>query len=480
LTKIKKHYKTYKTEENMCDITKTELPCIITIKELLKISNLGIPDYQRPYKWTTKNVNQLMDDIFAHYEKKAYRLGTLVIHKHKDKNNNEVLDIVDGQQRTITLVLIACAILKNKMEILKKINHNENWNEYIKLSESEIFSFSNDISKENININYKEIERRIYEFDEKIIYFFFNKCQLVRVIINDISEAFQFFDSQNARGKDLEPHDLLKAYHLRAMNNFSTEEERKQAVDNWEKMETEKLSELFSEYLYRIRNWSKGYSAKYFTKEDVDIFKGVSPDIQEEYPFIKMYRIVHYYTENYNHSYHKNIEKHEYMYPFQIDQTIINGKRFFEMIDFYNKKISEIKSEELIILEKKNKDYSVLELINDYEGNFRKGDKLIRKLFNCGLIYFIDKFGHYKLHKAIDKIFIWAYTLRLKLQNVGLNSIDNYALNKAHSKIQFFKEIREAIHPNDFLHIKLEVLNKNESTKTEKIVELFKEVKYYE
>ena len=33
-----------------------------------------------------------------------------------------------------------------------------------------------------------------------------------------LSEAFQLFDSQNNRGKSLEPHDLLKAYHLRNDN----------------------------------------------------------------------------------------------------------------------------------------------------------------------------------------------------------------------------------------------------------------------
>ena len=80
------------------------------------------------------------------------------------------------------------------------------------------------------------------DFDEKSIWFFLEKCTLVEVVLDNISEAFQFFDSQNARGKDLEPHDLLKAFHLREMNNFSTEEERKKAVEKWESMDTGKLT----------------------------------------------------------------------------------------------------------------------------------------------------------------------------------------------------------------------------------------------
>jgi uncharacterized protein with ParB-like and HNH nuclease domain len=60
-----------------------------------------IPPYQRPYKWTTKNVNQLIDDVLLHNDKPAYRLGTVVIHK------NGSLNIVDGQQRLYTLSLLA-------------------------------------------------------------------------------------------------------------------------------------------------------------------------------------------------------------------------------------------------------------------------------------------------------------------------------------------------------------------------------------
>ena len=42
---------------------------IINVGNLLQYKNLTIPFYQRPYKWTTKNVNQLIDDIFLHKNK---------------------------------------------------------------------------------------------------------------------------------------------------------------------------------------------------------------------------------------------------------------------------------------------------------------------------------------------------------------------------------------------------------------------------
>jgi hypothetical protein len=441
-------------------------PSIIKVKELLQIGNLQIPNYQRPYKWMEKNVNQLIDDILFHKEKSAYRLGTLVIHED-DKRS---LNIVDGQQRTITLALIAYAITQYRKDDLKKIFiRDENIEDYYPCLLS--LTFSNDITKAHIQNNYKTIQRRINEFDESAILFFFNKCELVRVTLTDISEAFQFFDSQNARGKDLEPHDLLKAFHLREMNICSTEEERRKTVEKWEAADTEKLSELFALYLYRIRNWSKGYSARYFTKNDVDVFKGISPNSKEDYPFEKIFRIARYYTEDYNNSVYRKISHNEFDYPFQIDQTIINGKHFFEMIAYYDKMIYDIKNIDDNQIKNERK---IIETIKTYEGGYRTGDKYICNLFYCGLAYYVDKFGYKDLSKAVDKIFIWAYSLRLQMQAVQLASIDNYALENIH----LFKKIREAINPNEILNLKLPTLNENKSSKTEKIEIIFKEMRY--
>lgn len=455
---------------------------IISVKTLLQNNKLYIPHYQRPYKWTEKNVNQLIDDVLFHKKKSAYRLGTLVLHEEeivqKKENYEEekklVHSVVDGQQRSITLTLIAFAIVKNLQEELKKV-HKRGEDDSVYTPKLEL-TFDNDISKTNIQNNYKVIERRIQEMDEETIRFFYEKCEVVLVTLDDISEAFQFFDSQNARGKDLDPHDLLKSFHLREMNGFSTEDERKQTVASWEAMDTDKLALLFSHYLFRIRKWSKGYSARYFTKNDVDIFKGVSPNISEYFPYANIYRIAHYYTTEYNSSYHRSIDQNSVEYPFQLDQLIINGKRFFEMVAYYDTMIEQMKA---------RRDFKSLKIVNSYDGRYRTGDKYVYNLFYCGLVYYVDKFGEKDLEKAADKIFIWAYTLRLKLQSVRLDSVDNYALHKSHARVQLFRLIREAIHPRDITNVKLEFIEKkafltgNKLKKVEKVVERFIKLKYY-
>ncbi|MDF4739628.1 DUF262 domain-containing protein [Vibrio parahaemolyticus] len=57
-----------------------------TIAQLLE-QKLTIPEYQRPYKWQPKHVNQLIDDIFNHRTKLCYRLGTVVLHQGKDSES---------------------------------------------------------------------------------------------------------------------------------------------------------------------------------------------------------------------------------------------------------------------------------------------------------------------------------------------------------------------------------------------------------
>ncbi len=424
---------------------------IINIKDLLEIPNLKIPDYQRPYKWKIKNVNQLIDDILFHKDKQGYRLGTLVLHKD-DKNN---FNIVDGQQRVITIFLLAYC-LSNRNKLNMKIDFSK-------------FSFDNKISQNNIKVNYSIIDKRIEEFDNFIIEFFLNRCELVKVVIDDVQEAFQFFDSQNARGKDLEPHDLLKAFHLREMSK-STEDDKIKVVEEWENLESKELTNLFANYLFKIRNWSKGNSAYYFTKNDIDIFKGVNIETQN-YPFMKQLQINNYYVDKQNEA--ERVNNYHFDYPFQIDQIVINGKRFFEMVIYYNNLIKDINA----LKESFKKDtveYDILNTLDTYRGHNRSGDRYVRNMFNCALVYYIDKFGKIDLDRTIKKLFIWAYNLRFKLYSVKLVSVDNYAVGRhEYANESIFRKIYYAVNHNEILHLNINSIKKEEMKRKIKEFEKF-------
>ncbi len=439
-------------------IVKNEM---ISIKEYLKLSNLDIPEFQRPYKWPAKNVIQLIDDINPLKDKKqdSYLIGTIVIFKDKNNKGNEVLQIVDGQQRTITFLLILKAI----------INHNKIKDSELRKEIDDLHakyfkpSFSSDISKKNIHNNYLTIVRRLDSVDDEYIKFFLNHCKVTFFVIDDISEAFQFFDSQNARGKDLEPHDLLKAFHLREFSNKTTEIEKTAIVEEWEKMDTDQLSKLFADFLFRVRSWSKGDSSKYFTKKDTDLFKGINLQRIEEYPYTMLFK----YLDNYlNESDGKE-------FPFQLDQVIINGEYFFKMISYY------IQLYEDVIFKKvgfNDRTSEIFDVIDNYEGKNRTGDKYVRMLFNCALLFYYDKFGPKSLNIAVEKIFIWAYTIRLTYQNLQLVSVDNYVVKE----MNMFKLIKEATYSHEIDILELPIVEEGfESDKTQKVRDLFIKMNYY-
>ena len=447
---------------------------IITVQQLLCFKNLAIPAYQRPYKWSPKNAIQLLQDVQLHKDKSAYRLGTVVIHNETIKEVTKS-NIVDGQQRTITLLLIAKAIIKRHES--NPFEHN-GLLECIRTIKEGLFQpkFAHPESIHNIKTNYIEIERFVNRMQEEELYYLFRKCEFIQFQLHDISEAFQFFDSQNARGKDLEPHDLLKAYHLR---EFSPEEEKQQEiiVNTWEEMESNAISSLFAEYLYRIKGWSKGNSSRYFTKDEIHLFKGINLNKLDNFPFTQIMRIAHFYVDRYNDSYERNIDLKKTNFPFQLDQTVINGKRFFEMVTHYKTVFDSFKKE---IKEAKNIDksaQSILFILDDYNARWRTGDKYVRNLFNCAVIYYIDKFGFTEISRAIEKLFIWAYRLRLRHHAVYLASVDNYVVNE----YNVFKQIKEAIYPNDVLSMHIPVMKTEaKSSKTERIEKLFEELKYKE
>lgn len=449
---------------------------ILKVRELLALDDLAIPAYQRPYKWTARNVSQLFSDLALHRERSSYRLGTIVFHEDTQGRN-----VVDGQQRTVTLLLTVRALIQLRLAGEGRLRvERKDLRQQLEDLRPAVgrLSFSSRISKANIFQNYREIARIVgrSDFSEDQIDHLLNRCEVVTFTLTQISEAFQFFDSQNARGRDLSPHDLLKAYHLREFREKDQGLKGK-TVERWENSDSEELAQLFRNYLFRIRNWSKGESARYFDKEHVPLFKGVNLDNTAPYPYVGQLRVAHHFVDGYNRSYERGIDGRDLGFPFQIDQIIINGRRFFEMITCYQEKTRVIRNRKLNVLREEGGldgfAPAILDTINSYDARERSGDTYVRTLFDCLLIYYMDRFGVEEISRAIEKIFIWAYTLRLTMQNVLLASMDNYALER-----NLFRVVRDATAPSELLSHSLETLAAVRSSRTQPIEDLFREMKY--
>jgi uncharacterized protein with ParB-like and HNH nuclease domain len=81
-----------------------------TIQEAFQECFYIIPDYQREYVWTDKEVYQLLEDINDEMESSSgreYFIGTVLVAPTKTKNHFEV---IDGQQRLTTFFLLLCTM----------------------------------------------------------------------------------------------------------------------------------------------------------------------------------------------------------------------------------------------------------------------------------------------------------------------------------------------------------------------------------
>lgn len=396
---------------------------ILKIDDVFKL-NLSIPDYQRPYKWTVKNVQQLIDDLLTHFrDSKVYRIGTIVLYKNDDKS-----EIVDGQQRLTTLSLVLHKLGRKDILFLQE-----------KLSHS--------ISKFNIIENYKFINS--YNFPLGFEAYILKICEMVRIELDDLDEAFQFFDSQNSRGKPLESYDLLKAYHLREMKD-KPKEIIHHCVECWEKSalsrEINNLDKIINYILFRLRRWHYQESGEVFTSDELETFKGVSESTN--YPYLSPLfatKAVEKLAQQNPMLYHPRFVKTS----FQAIQTLINGEQFFDYVQYYAESYEKLFKEGSGLVDKVKKingkdiGKGVNTFLNNQDYCYRVGDKYLKNLFECTVLFYFDKFGEVYLDEFINKAFLWVYRIRFEYQRITFKTIED----EAHSKNGLFNHIEKSSTP---------------------------------
>lgn len=235
----------------------------VTVDELIAVSGLIIPDYQRPYCWSVKNVEQLLNDIneSRQHGRLDYLIGSVILHRMRKLENGQNVDcmeIVDGQQRTTTICLIARIIDANRTLPPLTYNHTESFH-HIRENDRAIKRWL------DVNIGLDSRDRK--EFLHYLLY----NCRVVKITVTKLNEAFQLFETQNGRGKALEAYNLLKAYHIRAMADEPYEVKRDCDV-RWEDAAMyagrDILKQVVNEHLYRTRIWSRRESAYRFSKKE--------------------------------------------------------------------------------------------------------------------------------------------------------------------------------------------------------------------
>ena len=388
---------------------------ILSVEELLKL-DLVIPSYQRPYKWTEKNIRELILDIqkgiedAKKYPNFKYRVGTVILYRESkaepcERENDTKYAVVDGQQRLLSFLLLKLCLDPDFTCSLLSATFSD------KVTLGNLHSNSDRIREwcSSVDAGVKEA------FDKALS----EVLEVVVITVDEISEAFQLFDSQNSRGRALYPHDLLKAYHLRVISGKKGEE---RAVEEWEAKDPKAIAELFRDYLFPIWHWARRRKCGGFTTADIDLYKGVEPDSEYAYA----YRVRRTGAR------------------YQITEPFPAGRDFFKMVHHYMQMLKDLKQEiavdpalqkvkEILIAssgrDKKNTLITSAEELDEALDRQPVGFRHACRLFFCALLCYYDRFGVLDA-RAVKRLFTWAMMLRVNMQHLGFASINKYAIGE--------------------------------------------------
>lgn len=268
-----------------------------------KKSDFLIPDYQRPYAWEEIQCQTLWDDIFSFAfpdnncdkfdSNEEYFLGSIVTFE----NENKKMEVIDGQQRLTTLMLLLRAFYakfgnmqddrskstqKRISQCLWKTNEFGDADMNILKIDSEVATDNdkdefldilrtgviNKNQKSNYAKNYRFFQENIDKFlNEYPSYFAYlparilSNCILLPVEAESQDTALRIFSTLNDRGLPLSDADIFKAQFYK---NYSAKNEKEQFIERWKKLEEictnifkptygTPMDEIFTRYMYFVR-----------------------------------------------------------------------------------------------------------------------------------------------------------------------------------------------------------------------------------
>ena len=204
----------------------------LSVNRLLNEDTYAIPLYQRNFAWTYDEIEQLLNDVADAFQENRdnYYIGTLVVNKE-----NDIFKIIDGQQRTTALNLIALALKHefgfdrlNAVNLTFPARKKSNKNikdlfakkKILEDDENELtrgYGYAKDALK-------KVLEERQLNPQSFVDYLFENVI-IFRSILPEDLDLNLYFERFNSRGEQLEAHEILKA---QMMSKFGEDQEMAQ------------------------------------------------------------------------------------------------------------------------------------------------------------------------------------------------------------------------------------------------------------
>lgn len=304
-------------------------------KEILKIFKIEeqyiVPPYQRPYSWDIEHCSQFYTDIFNSFkDNQDYFIGNIII--SQGENNKDYFEVVDGQQRLITILLLlkVLSLYQTEMKILRQLIEKEDWlgQNLIPRIRSDVFE-TNDGEELNKILSYDTsmIKSRLLKvqggngqiiqnkcsskFEQNLFYFYlliehfisnhddltsFTTFLLKRVYLLPIQlsgasqdeaneKALIIFETINNRGLNLEDADIFKA---KLYNNAKSIKEETLFIDSWSDFKSacynlnSSIDDIFRYYSHIIRG-KNGITSGEISLREFFINNPLSPILTKGY-----------------------------------------------------------------------------------------------------------------------------------------------------------------------------------------------------
>lgn len=250
---------------------------IITIEKFLHQNIIYIPKYQREYSWQKNNVNTFIDDLLENDE---YYLGNILIEKQHET------EIIDGQQRIITSILLLAAIKNSKnskdLSFDNKLiykNNKSKVNIEDRVSDNGIkimdyilndITMTDELKIRNEYVQYTNILKRLNGFDKEQIFKLYNnllKCQILVIDSSDYSiTPYQMFLNLNTKGLRLSNMDIVKSH---IFNLLSQERDFPTIKNNWHHISTKITEKNYDDYLSIYANIKLSNLKKKIEKKEI-------------------------------------------------------------------------------------------------------------------------------------------------------------------------------------------------------------------
>ena len=204
----------------------------LSVNRLLNEDTYAIPLYQRNFAWTYNEIEQLLNDVADAFQENRdnYYIGTLVVNKE-----NDIFKIIDGQQRTTALNLIALA-LKHEFgfDSLKAVNLTFPARKKSNKNIQDLFAKKKILEGDENELtrgygHAKDALKKVLEErqlnPQSFVDYLFEKVIIFRSILPEDLDLNLYFERFNSRGEQLEAHEILKA---QMMAKFGEDQEMAQ------------------------------------------------------------------------------------------------------------------------------------------------------------------------------------------------------------------------------------------------------------